>query len=188
MKKFVLSLMLIITVVSCKKETEKKYDITEKDTIQSVVEKDNAVVPDDFNLKEFTSQQATDILSKKDNDTLYVTNFFATWCGPCMKEIPHFKEKLIELKDKPVKFTFISLDSKTDWATDVKNFAEENGLEKHIVLLDGNLLDEKFFVSNFKTWKGESIPFTFMRKGDKTDETVGMMSKEDLNTKINSFK
>ncbi len=35
---------------------------------------------------------------------------------------------------------------------------------------------------------GGSIPFTVIKKGDKEIETVGMMSKEDLDAKLNSFK
>ncbi|HCN11502.1 MAG TPA: redoxin, partial [Chryseobacterium sp.] len=52
----------------------------------------------------------------------------------------------------------------------------------------GTKLTPEFFPANFKQWDGGSIPFTFMRKGDKTDETVGMMSAEMLNEKLNSFK
>ncbi|MGZ5209631.1 MAG: TlpA family protein disulfide reductase, partial [Kaistella sp.] len=70
----------------------------------------------------------------------------------------------------------------------VKDFAEENNLSKHIVLVDGQNLAPEFFSKNFQQWDGGSIPFTFMRKGDKTDETIGMMSKEMLDEKINSFR
>ena len=31
-------------------------------------------------------------LLEKDNDTLYVVNFWATWCAPCIKEIPYFEQ------------------------------------------------------------------------------------------------
>ena len=44
-------------------------------------------------LTELTPTQASQFL-KTNNDTLYVTNFFATWCRPCIIEIPHFKEKM----------------------------------------------------------------------------------------------
>lgn len=105
-----------------------------------------------------------------------------------MIEIPHFKEKMEEMKSQPVKFTFVSLDSKKDWDTKVKNFAEEENLSNNIVLLDGAKLTPEFFPKNFKQWDGNAIPFTFMRKGDKTDETLGSMSKEMLTEKLNSFK
>lgn len=105
-----------------------------------------------------------------------------------MREMPHFKDKIKELESQPVKFTFVGLDPREDWETKVKAFAEENNLSKHIVLVDGQKLTPEFFPKNFQQWDGGSIPFTFMRKGDKTDETIGMMSKEMLDEKINSFK
>ncbi len=92
-----------------------------------------------------------------------------------------------ELQGKPVKFTFVNLDDKSEWDTSVKNFVVENNLGKNVILLDGQKIDPTFFSSNFKQWDGGSIPFTFMRKGDKTDEYLGMMTEEVLNSKIDSF-
>jgi hypothetical protein len=94
---------------------------------------------------------------------------------------------MAELKDKPVKFTFISLDDKSDWNDKVVSFGEENQLSKNIVLLDGAQLTPEFFSKIFKTWQGESIPFTVIKKGDQMDETVGSMSKEQLDSKLASF-
>ena len=105
-----------------------------------------------------------------------------------MREMPHFKEKMQELNAQPVKFTFVGLDAREDWETKVKKFAEENNLSKHIIMVDGEQLSPEFFPANFKEWDGGSIPFTHMRKGDKTDETIGMMSPQMLTDKINSFK
>ena len=190
MKKIVLGLMFLGTLSACKKETkvaENKDNIqTDSITVPESNEPTGAVIP--FKEIELSPEQTSKILAKQSNDTLYVTNFFATWCGPCMREIPHFKEKMHELKSQPVKFTFVSLDEKADWSTKVKAFAEENNLSKNIVLVDGTKLTPEFFPANFKQWDGGSIPFTFMRKGDKTDETVGMMSAEMLSEKLNSFK
>jgi hypothetical protein len=52
-----------------------------------------------------------------------------------MKEIPHFKEKMEELKGKPVKFTFVSVDAKEDWNTAVSDFADEYDIRKNVVFL-----------------------------------------------------
>lgn len=190
MKKNVLGLMFLITLSACKKETKVAENTdniqTDSITVPESNEPTGAVIP--FKEIELSPEQTSKILAKQSNDTLYVTNFFATWCGPCMREIPHFKEKMNELKSQPVKFTFVSLDEKADWSTKVKAFAEENNLSKNIVLVDGTKLTPEFFPANFKQWDGGSIPFTFMRKGDKTDETVGMMSAEMLSEKLNSFK
>ena len=190
MKKIVLGLMFLGTLSACKKETKVAENTdniqTDSITVPESNEPTEAVVS--FKEIELSPEQTSKILAKQSNDTVYVTNFFATWCGPCMREIPHFKEKMNELKSQPVKFTFVSLDEKADWSTKVKAFAEENNLSKNIVLVDGTKLTPEFFPANFKQWDGGSIPFTFMRKGDKTDETVGMMSAEMLNEKLNSFK
>lgn len=182
MKKIILSTLFLISVFSCKKENTK--------TDHSLPVKDSVAVSGSpapsAALKMWTPDQTAAFLGKK-NDTLYVTNFFATWCGPCVKEIPHFKNKIQELNGKPVKITFVSVDSKEDWTTKVPQFADEQGIRNNTVLLDNELMEGNFYVTNFKKWDGSAIPFTYMRKGEKTDETLGMMSEEELNEKINTL-
>lgn len=179
MKKLILSAFVLIAFSACKKQTETPEINTENtDSIANVTEE-----PAPKQLPMVTVAQTADFLGKK-NDTLYVTNFFATWCKPCVREIPYFKNKIEELKGQPVKITFVSLDQKEVWNSAVPRFTKEQGIENHTVLLDGQLLDQNFFSSNFKEWSGNAIPFTFMRKGDQTDETLGMMSEEQLNQKM----
>lgn len=187
MKNFFLSIALIAAVISCQKKEEVTQAEENYETDSVTVPESNETVAAVYKAVEYSPEKITDFLAAKSNDTLYVTNFFATWCGPCMREIPHFKEKMAELKDQPVKWTFVSLDPKTDWPTEVKNFAEEKGLTENVVLLDGALLTPDFFTKNFKNWDGSGIPFTFMRKGDKTDEYMSMMTKDQLDQKIASF-
>lgn len=191
MKKLVLAVVVLATFSACDKKTDEANtsENNPSDSI-SVVETVNykPIFAQTKPLQNVSIQETENIVGAHENDTIYVTNFFATWCGPCMKEIPHFKEKMEETKSQPVKFTFVSLDEKSDWETAVKSFANENNLGKNIVLLDGTLLNPEFFSQNFETWDGGSIPFTLIRKGDKSDETVGMMSKEMLAEKINALK
>ncbi|WBV57309.1 TlpA family protein disulfide reductase [Chryseobacterium sp. PTM-20240506] len=186
MKKIILSTLVIFALTSCKKESSKTDDKGISQDSVAVAENTTSADHTAYISKEISPENIGDYLAKN-NDTLYVTNFFATWCGPCIQEIPHFRKKMEELKGKPVKFTFVNLDKKSDWSTAVKDFAEKNDLAKNIILLDGQKLDENFFPKNFKKWDGGSIPFTYMRKGAKTDEYLGMMNEELLNSKIDSF-
>lgn len=190
MKKVLLGIMIAATFTACKKEntTVENSEATAADsaTAPETNQPMEAAIP--FKKVELSTEETAKFLGKQNNDTLYVNNFFATWCGPCMQEIPHFKKKMEEMKGQPVKFTFVDLDQKEDWDTKVKNFAEKEGLSNHIVLIDGSKLTPEFFKANFKEWDGGAIPFTFIRKGDKTDETLGSMSEEMLSQKLNSFK
>lgn len=189
MKKLFFSTLILAAIFSCKKNetaehlaqensnTEKIDSTTTKQTTETSV----------ADMKVVNNTEITNLIAPKKNDTVYVTNFFATWCGPCMKEIPHFIEKMQQLKGKPVKFTFVSVDAKDDWNTAVSDFADEYELKKNIVLFDASAISPDFFTKITKTWDGGSIPFTVIKKGDKEVETVGMMSKEDLDAKLNSF-
>ncbi|WP_146939353.1 TlpA family protein disulfide reductase [Chryseobacterium hagamense] len=182
MKKIILSALVLFALAGCKKESTRTEDTTGSADSTAVSQR---AATSSVDLKEISQQELVSHLSKK-NDTLYVTNFFATWCGPCMMEIPHFKKKISELNGKPVKFTFVDIMDKPAWKDKVPAFAKENGLENHIVLVDESKFDNTFF-SNFETWTGNGIPFTYFRKGDKTGEIEGSMSEEMLNEKINSF-
>ena len=184
MKKLIFSTLILTALFSCKKN-EAPNQLTEETTTETV---DSAVVISANALTEVNQEQLKAMVAPQKNDTIYVTNFFATWCGPCMKEIPHFKEKMEELKGKPVKFTFVSVDAKEDWNTAVSDFADEYDIRKNVVLFDASMISPDYFTTITKTWDGGSIPFTVIKKGDKEIETVGMMSKEDLDAKLNSFK
>lgn len=187
MRKALLSFLFATTLIACKKETV-NADTVVADTTETAVVEEAAPAPTPVNFAEINNQQLGELLKPKANDTLYVTNFFATWCGPCMKEMPHFKEQMEATKGQKVKFTFVSIDPKSDWESKVSSFGQDFGITENIVLYDTANLTADLFPSLTETWDGNSIPFTLITKGDKRVETVGMMTKEDLAAKLTSLQ
>ena len=137
--------MLVITaLVSCKKESEKTTDLAP--AIDSVsVPKTPEVKPISSALKILTPEETTKFLQTK-NDTLYVTNFFATWCGPCMqgiKEIASLKE---EMKNENVVFLYITGPSSPEktWNNNIPNI---KGKHYRVTQDEWNYLTQKFNIS-----------------------------------------
>ncbi len=102
-------------------------------------------------------------LLSKDNDTTYVVNFWATWCTPCVQELPYFVELNKTYKNQAFKLILVSLDFKKDYIRKLQPFVVERSLESHVVVLEDN--HSNYWIDDIdKTWSG-SIPATLVYKG-----------------------
>ena len=107
----------------------------------------------------------SDYLSNASKDTTYVINFWATWCAPCVKELPHFEKLNKENKDEPVQITLVSLDFKSNVEKGVKPLVSRMGLANDVVVLaDGKASEWIDLVDS--TWSG-AIPATLVIKNGK---------------------
>lgn len=101
----------------------------------------------------------------RDNDTTYIINFWATWCAPCVKELPYFEELALKYETKPFKQILVSLDFKKQIDSRVIPFIMEENIESEVVILaDGkanNWIDRVD-----PTWSG-AIPITLIYRGDE---------------------
>lgn len=82
--------------------------------------------------------KADDLLRWKNtaNDTVYVINFWATWCAPCVAELPAFEQLHREYAGKKVKVILVSNDFKKHVDTKVKPFLEKKQLQSEVVFMD----------------------------------------------------
>jgi thiol-disulfide isomerase/thioredoxin len=76
-----------------------------------------------------------EVLESKTSDVTII-NFWATWCGPCVKELPLF-ERLNAEGRKGVSVTLVSLDLDLDPNPEkVFKFIERKKLQSRVLILD----------------------------------------------------
>jgi thiol-disulfide isomerase/thioredoxin len=71
-----------------------------------------------------------------DNDTLYVINFWATWCRPCVAEMPYFDQLQTEMGGQKVKVQFVSMDFTSDLDSRLMPFLKRKKPVSSVYLLD----------------------------------------------------
>src|SRR6476661_1197497 len=91
-----------------------------------------------------TAQQKAEIIKlarlqkvvTQKSENIQVVNFWATWCGPCVKELPLF-EKFNSAKPENVKITLVSMDLDLDPNPEkVYKFIDKKKILSEVYILD----------------------------------------------------
>ncbi|CAM3657668.1 TlpA disulfide reductase family protein [Mucilaginibacter galii] len=97
-------------------------------------------------------------------DTVYVVNFWATWCKPCIEELPYFEKLQATYKSQPLKVLLISMDFESKLPA-VKTFARTHKLASEVYLAQRKS-DQELIDAINKDWSG-ALPGTLIVNGKK---------------------
>ncbi len=123
--------------------------------------------------------KASDLKNRINNggDTTYLINFWATWCAPCVKELPLFEKVNAEYADRKIKVLLVSVDFKKDIQNKLKNFIERRQIHSEVIYLNEN--DPNEWIPQFTDqWEGV-IPATLLYNSNKSINTFKSSAFEE---------
>ncbi|WP_017495644.1 TlpA family protein disulfide reductase [Flavobacterium sp. WG21] len=117
---------------------------------------------------------------KNGKDSTYVVNFWATWCAPCIKELPHFEKLKTDHQSDKLAVLLVSVDFKSKLNSAVVPFVKRKNLKNEVFLLNESNPQE--YIDRIdKDWSG-SIPATLFIKEDKRKFIESEFTYEQLLT------
>lgn len=167
-------LALLLLVVSCKSDPKN----------ESVALSDKEVVKTTIELEIYDFEGLEKYLQTT-SDTTYVVNFWATWCAPCIKELPYFEQLNSNYTDKKVEVILVSLDFPKKYESNLKPYIENNKLKSKVVAL--NDPDSNRWIPKVsEDWSG-AIPATLIYNKDKRQFYEKSFTYDELEKEVKQF-
>lgn len=127
------------------------------------------------------------ILGNSDNK-LYVLNFWATWCAPCVSEIPAFEKTAKSFDPQKVRFILVSLDFPSQIEKQLLPFLKKNKVTLDVAVMTD--IDYNAWIDKVDAkWQGDIPATLFFNNYTKTRYFhTGELSESELRKNINSFQ
>ena len=121
-------------------------------------------------------------LINKSGEKTYVVNFWATWCAPCIKEIPYYEE----LNKNPlIDVLLVSLDFPNHIFSRLIPFIKKNKIQSEVILLNDS--NENYFISEINSdWSG-ALPATIIYNKKKRLFFEKSFTKDELFKLVKNF-
>ena len=121
---------------------------------------------------------------KQSGDKVYVVNFWATWCAPCVKELPFFEQIQQDFKEN-VEVILISLDFPSQYKSKLIPFLEEKQLTSKVIVLDDADMNSWILKINSE-WDG-AIPVTLIYNKEQRQFYPQSFTYDALSSEVRKF-
>lgn len=175
MKKISISLVIgLLIIISCKKEVV-------KDGIKNDVDvKENQIT----SVESLNYNQLKPFLEKQD-DKIYIVNFWATWCAPCVKELPYFEKINQEYANKNVEVLLVSLDFPKQIDKKLIPFINRKKIKSKVLHFDD--VNEDYWIQAIdSTWSG-ALPATIIYNQNNRKFYEQSFDYKTLENELKSF-
>ncbi len=130
-------------------------------------------------LASYNAEQLNKRIANK--DTLYIVNFWATWCIPCVKELPAFDSLYNAYKGKPVKVILLSFDFEEQYPEKITQWLQKKKVQAEVIWFNESKPND-YIPKIAPDWEG-ALPATILvNNKKKTRELVAQsVTFEQLN-------
>ncbi|QNJ98200.1 TlpA disulfide reductase family protein [Constantimarinum furrinae] len=179
--KFTYLLLLFMVFQAC---VEGKETPSEEAEVSEEIDKAESYTNTDGKIAVYNFEGLEPEFSKS-NDTTYIVNFWATWCKPCIKELPYFEEINSKYSEDKVKVMLVSLDDPKKLDSQLLPFVEKHQLNSTVVLLDDPAANTWIPMVS-PEWSG-SIPATLMIKNGARKFYERSFTYNELETELKTI-
>lgn len=120
-------------------------------------------------------------------DTTFVVNFWATWCKPCVEELPAFDQLARTYRNDKLKVILVSLDNPVERESKVAPFVRKRGYDVCDVVVLNEPKPHMWIDRVDQSWSG-SIPATLFINGTRRLFGEFQFSPELLDSTFTRFR
>jgi peroxiredoxin len=165
--------LFLFTQISC---SQSDGQVSNAPPPKKIIDQTNLKEAPDFTLTDLSGQPVT--LSEH-RGKVVLLDFWATWCPPCRKEIPHFVELYDQYRDQGLEIIGISLDQAG--VETVQKFAEEYQINYPVVMGHAEV------AGSYGGIRGIPTTFAISREGKIVETYVGYRDREVFESIIKSL-
>jgi thiol-disulfide isomerase/thioredoxin len=122
---------------------------------------------------------------EQNDDRVHIVNFWATWCEPCIRELPYFEQITADYEAEEVQVLLVNLDMPSMWGPRLLPYIQKQDIKSEVVILD-DPRQNSWIPRVSPQWSG-AIPATVIYTKDKREFYERQFSAEELKAELHKF-